>query len=61
MRLSTVGSDEEPVTDVELYETYCATFHKALVEGGEPFKGDLENETCKNIQAAFRAFDPNAE
>jgi len=35
-------------------------FKKALCDAGEPFKGDLENVTFKNILAAFRAFDPSA-
>lgn len=45
---------------MNLYEKYCTAFNKALNEGADPFKGDLENETYKAILAAFRAFDPNA-
>jgi hypothetical protein len=52
------GEDEQ--IDMNLYEKYCTAFNKALNEGADPFKGDLENETYKNILAAFRAFDPNA-
>lgn len=54
--------DQEPSDEVnpDLFAQYTGAFRKALCEAGEPFKGDLENETYKAICAAFRAFDPNA-
>jgi len=58
-RLSSVGSDDDVTTDVEIFENICSVFQRAISEAGEPFKGDLENETFKSIQAAFRAFDPS--
>ena len=55
-----VGEEEERPDAIALHEQYTSVFRKALCEGGEPFKGDVENVTYKNILAAFRAFDPNA-
>jgi len=48
--------DGEGCFSIELFEMYCGIFEKALVEGGEPFKGDLENDQYKNILQAFRDF-----
>jgi|LauGreDrversion4_2_1035121.scaffolds.fasta_scaffold423211_1 hypothetical protein len=55
-----LSQNESGETDLDLFEKYCTAFNRALNEGADPFKGDLENETYKNILAAFRAFDPNA-
>ena len=55
-----LSSNDDGSLNFELFERYCNVFKKALNESGEPFKGDLENETYKTILAAFRAFDPNA-
>lgn len=55
-----LGPEEEAQDSAALYESNCAAFKKALCEAAEPFKGDLENVTYKNILAALRAFDPNA-
>ena len=55
-----VEEGAEKPDHVELYNKYLDVFKKALVEGVEPFKGDVENVTYKNILVAFRAFDPNA-
>lgn len=62
MSLSTAEQpeDAEPVDPNTLFDQYCSVMRRALCEGAEPFKGDLENVTYKNIIAAFRAFDPNA-
>lgn len=63
MKMATPQGEEDAPgqLDTESFDKYCSAFQKALCEGGEPFKGDLENETYKNILAGFRAFDPNAE
>lgn len=53
-------STDETGVNLDSFEKYCVAFKKALNDGAEPFKGDLENETYKNIIAAFRSFDPNA-
>ena len=55
-----VAEEEEGPDPLALHEQYTSAFRRALCEAGEPFKGDLENVTYKNILAAFRAFDPNA-
>ena len=55
-----LAPEDEPVDSAALYEQYCSAFQKALCDAAEPFKGDLENVTYKNILAQMRAFDPNA-
>lgn len=55
-----LSEGEDQKIDLDLFDKYCAAFHRGLVECCDPYKGDLENETYKNILAAFRAFDPNA-
>jgi hypothetical protein len=39
-----LATDENQEFDYEVFETNCAIFEKALCEGAEPFKGDLEND-----------------
>ena len=58
IKLST--EDESGNLNLDSFEKYCTAFKRALNDGADPFKGDLENETYKNILAAFRSFDPTA-
>ena len=55
-----VGEGEDKPDSNELFEQYSTAFKRAVCDGADPFKGDTENVTYKNILAAFRAFDPNA-
>ncbi len=55
-----LATSEDGSFNLDSFEKYCSVFKKALNESGEPFKGDLENETFKTILTAFRAYDPNA-
>ena len=56
MKLSTLGEE----FNQELFEKHCAIFKRSFNEMQEYFKGNLEDETYKNILAYFRAFNPNA-
>jgi hypothetical protein len=49
-----LATDEKREFDYDVFENFCGIFEKALVEGTEPFKGDLENENYKAILQAFR-------
>ena len=49
-----LATDEKQEFDYDVFENFCGIFEKALVEGAEPFKGDLENENYKAILQAFR-------
>ena len=40
------------------FDKVCEVFNKAFVEGVEPFKGDLENDTYKELLDVFRTFKP---
>jgi len=60
IKLSTTVVEGEAQLNQELCDRLCATFKKAW-EGGEPFKGDLNNELYLSILAGFRSYDPNAE
>ena len=48
----------EEAEQEEACEKVCAVFNKAFVEGVEPFKGDLENDTYKELLDVFRTFKP---
>ncbi len=60
MKLSSPLQGEETQFNHELFEKYLQVFKKALNDMQEVYKGDLENETYKNILAYMRAFNPNA-
>ena len=52
--MDSLATDGENGFSQELFDQYLAIFDKALVEGAEPFKGDLDNEQYKTILQAFR-------
>ena len=60
IKLSTQQVGEESAFSSELFEKHCAIFKRSFNENQEQFKGNLEDETYKNILAYFRAFNPSA-
>ena len=53
-----VEDSGEEAEQEEALEKVCGVFNKAFVEGVEPFKGDLENDTYKELLDVFRTFKP---
>ena len=56
MKLSTPNDEFSQ----ELFEKHLTIFKRSFNEMVEFYKGNLEDETYKNILAYFRAFNPNA-
>ena len=56
MIMGRLGEIEDRDDESAKFEELTGAFERAFVEGQETFKGDLENETYKEILEIFRAY-----